>query len=548
MVSRRGAWALALAALAAVVVLGRAGGSALRPQRSPVVPLPTATAEPALESLSGPASATLANQGGTWEAPAIVATRPIRAATAAVPTATVPPPSATPSSTPSPWASPGATPAPGMGLPLTSFDDTARPPRPTRTPSPSPSPTDPLGQVDPQGQTVVFWHTSREMHGETLQAMAAEFNAGNAWGIQVQAVYIGSYGEIFRRLQEAIHGGQTPDLAVAYANQTALYARTGGIVPLEPYLASERFGLSAAEQADIFPAFLAADRLPEAGGQLMGFPTYRSADVLYYNLTWLQRLGYEGPPQTWTQFEEMCQRAADPANDATGYAFSASASTFAGWVWSRGGELLTTDGRAAFQGAPGVQALTMLQRLAASGGLQAAAEYLDDQRAFTAGRALFTFGSSAGLPYYQEEIQSAGSPFQWGVAPFPSSTGRPVVVAYGPSWTVFRSTPEKQLAAWLFTRWFTQPENTARWAMAANYFPVRQSALSLPAMQEYLAAHPQYRAAFETLPYGRVEPSLAAWNEARGLLNGAVAAALRGEKAEAALRTAAEAADALLAP
>jgi multiple sugar transport system substrate-binding protein len=112
---------------------------------------------------------------------------------------------------------------------------------------------------------------------------------------------------------------------------------------------------------------------------------------------------------------------------------------------------------------------------------------------------------------------------------------------------VFKTTPEKQLASWLFIRWFTQPENTARWAMVANYFPVRQSSIDLPEMTEYLAANPVYEKAFELLVYGKAEPAVAAWSQIRGVINNATVAVINGADPKTTLDAAVQEANQLLA-
>jgi len=407
---------------------------------------------------------------------------------------------------------------------------------------------DEISKVDPTGQEIVFWHVSTKKHYDILTALINEFNETNKWGITVKEEYAGYYGDIFKKIQAAIAAGEPPDLAVAYQNQTAVYAKAGAVVPLDDYVSSEKYGLSGVDLLDIFPSFLEADRLPEFDGKLMSFPPARSSELMYYNIDWLKKLGYDGPPETWDEFKEMCLKATDPAAGTAGYAINPSASTFAGWVWSRGGEIISEDGKTAlFNNEQAVEALTFLQELIDAGAAYQIAERYGDQTDFANQKVLFTFGSTAGLPYYKAAIEKSDAPFEWSVAPFPHSTPDPVVDVYGPSWTVFKTTPEKQLAAWLFIRWFTQPENTAKWAMVANYFPVRQSSIDLPEMKEYLEANPVYAKAFGFLKYGKVEPGVSGWSEVRGIISDAIVAVINGADPKATLDAAVEEANAVLA-
>ena len=134
------------------------------------------------------------------------------------------------------------------------------------------------------------------------------------------------------------------------------------------------------------------------------------------------------------------------------------------------------------------------------------------------------------------------------MAPFPHDTPEPVVDVYGPSVTIFKTTPERELAAWLFVRWFTEKDQTARWAMDSNYFPVRRSAAESEAMQAYFNKNPLYKKAFDFLPYGRTEPTIAGWQSVRDALGNAIVAVISGEQTpQEALDAAAAAAQEALA-
>ena len=118
---------------------------------------------------------------------------------------------------------------------------------------------------------------------------------------------------------------------------------------------------------------------------------------------------------------------------------------------------------------------------------------------------------------------------------------------YGPSICVFKTTPEKQLASWLFLRWFTAPEQTARWAIATGYFPVRKSAAESEVMKEHFAKNPLYEKAFSFLPYAKTEPTIAGWQTVRDALYNAMVAVIAGEKTpEEALAEAAAEAEAVI--
>lgn len=108
----------------------------------------------------------------------------------------------------------------------------------------------------------------------------------------------------------------------------------------------------------------------------------------------------------------------------------------------------------------------------------------------------------------------------------------PTLNMYGPSITVFQSTPEEQLASWLFVKWWSNTEHTADWATTTNYFPVRRSAAESEPMEIYFDEDPRYAHAFSFLQeYDiKTEPNNAAWNAVRNMIADAETAVINGTK------------------
>lgn len=90
------------------------------------------------------------------------------------------------------------------------------------------------------------------------------------------------------------------------------------------------------------------------------------------------------------------------------------------------------------------------------------------------------------------------------------------LVVYGSSYVVLKSTPEEQLASWLFVRWLLSPENQKQWVEVTGLFPLRNSALTL--LGGYKKSHPQWAAAVGLLPQAQIEPQLASWREVSVML------------------------------
>lgn len=402
----------------------------------------------------------------------------------------------------------------------------------------------PYEEVDPTGATVVFWHQHSGGREEALNALVARFNETNEWGITVEPSNQGGYNDIYQKMTLGLAGGGTdlPNLVVAYQNQAATYQLVDGLVDLNGLVNSPKWGLSAEEQADFFPAFFNSDVFPTFGGQRLGIAPNRSMEVMYYNRDWLAELkaagaiSFEGAPQTPEQFREAaCAAAANPFSGATGdtansigYELSIDASRFASWTFAFGGDIFDYEaGRYTYNSEAAIEAWTFIQGLYADGCARTVTESFGDQTNFGAGTTLFTVGSSSGLPFYDSAV-TEGANFDWSVAAIPHTTEEPRMNIYGASISIPRTTPEQELAAWLFAKFYTSAEIQAQWGLASNYFPVRASAAESQVIQDEFAANEAYKTAFDLLQYGVAEPPVPGYDPVRAETANAMVAIVDG--------------------
>ncbi len=386
---------------------------------------------------------------------------------------------------------------------------------------------DPYADVDPSGQTVVFWHQHSGTREEQLVEIIAEFNESNEYGITVEALNQGGYGDIYNRMTVNLSSGEAlPSLVVAYGNQSATYHLLDGLVDMSTLVESPTWGLSEEDQADFFQSFYNADIFPVFDDIRLGFPPNRSMEVLYFNADWLAELAeagaisFEGAPQTPEQFQEAaCAATANPFSGATGetaaigYQLSTDASRFASWTFGFGGDVFDYEaGQYKLNGEESVAMVEFIKGLFDEGCAGEIFERFGDQANFGNGNTLFTVGSSSGLPFYKSAVE-AGANFDWSVAPVPYVTENPVQNIYGASVSIAKTTPEQELATWLFVKYYTSPEVQADWAVASNYFPVRASVAD--GLSDYFADNEAYATAFELLEFGVTEPQVPGYDPVR---------------------------------
>jgi len=385
--------------------------------------------------------------------------------------------------------------------------------------------------LDTNDQDVVFWYQHTREREDELLKLIDEFNLTNPYGITVRGEYAGKYSDIYNKMIVGLQGGTLPNLVVAYQNQARAYYRAEGVVDLNPYINSARWGLKPEEWADVCHSFMIQDRID---GAQIAFPPNRSMEVLYYNIDWLWELGYDRPPQTWGEFAEMCRRArrqpfskSADSNRSLGFLLEIDASRLASMVFSRGGDFFDAARNTYTLDTPEMrESLGLMRELIQEGAVGLMGEEYGDQREFSVGQVLFVLRSSSGLPFFRSAVEEDGVGFRWDVT-HPPAAGTPVINVYGASISVCKTTPAAQLASWLFLKWFTEPAQQARWVRASNYFPVRKSAVR--ELDEYFAQTPQYRSAFELLEYGKSEPSVEGYQQVRRLIQDAMIDILNGE-------------------
>src|SRR5579871_1106258 len=102
-----------------------------------------------------------------------------------------------------------------------------------------------IENVDPTGQTIVYWHQYQDKSatGDTMAAIVDSFNKTNQYKISVTASFQGNYGQISQLVNAGITSGDLPNLVAGYADDAASYAQDNSVVDLKPYMTSAKWGL-----------------------------------------------------------------------------------------------------------------------------------------------------------------------------------------------------------------------------------------------------------------------------------------------------------------
>ena len=401
---------------------------------------------------------------------------------------------------------------------------TSLPPSPTPTPTVTPLPTSSLGlkAADLNGVTLEFWHPWSGATGSAVQQSLVEFNASNPYGITVDAVSHGDLNSLYGSIEQTQPDAGLPDLSVAANYQIQSWISAGKpVAGLDTYLSDPEWGVSEQELADFNQLFLQQD---VRQGSRIGLPAVRTSQVIYYNTSWAEELGFTSPPETPEEFKSQACAAAranqnidSPDDDGTGgWLVNTTPQGILSWLQAFDSSLLLpNDAGYQFNNPQSEAALLFLKDLFDEG---CAFELLESppEAAFANRRALFITASLADIDYQASEFVRSENDDRWTVTGFPSPGGEPAISVYGPSYFMFAGTPEENLAAWLVIEWLLSPEQEAGLIKARGTFPVKNATRDL--LEDYGAEHPQWLAAQDLLRSADAEPGLQSWGAVRWIL------------------------------
>ena len=370
-----------------------------------------------------------------------------------------------------------------------------------------------------KGITIQVWHPWFGVEANLFQSQVDEFNQTNQWGIKVQATSQLDYNELFQNVETSSSASNDPQLVIGLPEYAYLWNADGDVVDLTDYVNDPKYGLSDGDVKDIPSIFWDQD---EVGGKRLGIPAERSARFLLYNSSWARELGFNSAPVTADDFQKQACAAhatmlkdKDKSNDAMGgWLVDMQATTALSWLTAFGGGVLEGNGYH-FLTPNNVAAFTFVKQLYDDKCAWTASDPSSIYDAFANRKALFSTASLEELSDQARAFGAANNSDEWTVLAFPGNSQSGLFI-YGSSYIVLKSTPEQQLASWLFVRWMLSPENQTKWVETLGLFPLRASSMEL--LKDYGNSHPQWNAALALLPNAGIQPQLASWRKVQIML------------------------------
>jgi ABC-type glycerol-3-phosphate transport system substrate-binding protein len=368
------------------------------------------------------------------------------------------------------------------------------------------------------GLEIEIWHAWGSPQRELLEAQIADFNRRNLWNITVSSRPFADWTSLQDAVNQAAESDELPELVVALPEYALAWDDQEMVVDLTDYTSHPRWGLTTEEIADIPQVFWDQDQV---GEKRLGLPAERSTRLLFYNSRWGRELGFESSPDNELEFQaQACAANMQFRSDSIlsndgygGWIVDSDPQSALSWLHSFGGSA-GAAGSYNFVTEENAAALSYLKKLFDDG---CAWMYIGpDRYAPLANRnALFIAGDLSELADQENGFVMAENSDDWEVIPFPGED-RKTILAYGPSFTVMKNLPERQLAAWLFARWMLNPEIQTHWTKATGMLPLKKS--SMNQLKDYAVSHPQWAQAVGLLDLAELQPKMASWQTVKYVL------------------------------
>jgi len=347
-----------------------------------------------------------------------------------------------------------------------------------------------------QPVTLTLWHNYGAQMKNTMDNLVDEFNetVGTENGIIISVTSISSSAVLHEKLMMAANGDpgapSLPDITTGYPKTAVNLAAKGMLADLDQFV-------SPSELDAYIPQFIEEGRLSD--DKLYIFPTAKSTEVLFVNETLFARFAQDKGYQLndLSTVEGLLEAAEDyyywtdqqtPTIPDDGKTFFTvdSLHNFTLVGCEQLGSSYYKDGRPDMSTAEFKQVWNALYIPALQGYSAIFAGYGSDLA--KTGDIVCSLGSTAGILFFSPMVtyaDNSSEEVQYAILPYPIfEGGRKVAVQRGGGMFVTKSTKEKEQAASIFLKWFTQPEQNLRFITSTGYLPVTKAAFDKVIEQE----------------------------------------------------------------
>jgi sn-glycerol 3-phosphate transport system substrate-binding protein len=357
---------------------------------------------------------------------------------------------------------------------------------------------------------ITYWQGGfQRANEETLGRLVDKFNSSQN-DVHVTVVNQTTYADTLNKFRAGLSSGDLPDLVNIEDTGLQQMIDTKAILPAQACVDADKYDLSdnLKRVVDYY----------SVKGKLYPMPFNVSNPVLYFNKKAFEAAGLDpnNPPKTLDEVKTAAQKLKD-AGQASQAGFGLKLDPWYLEQWSAlGGKTYVNNGNGrksratatTFDNATGKEIFTFLNDMVKSGLARTnpadGPQGFDNLLGIGNGNFGMTIDTSAALGTIQQVLSSGQYPnVELGVAPMPGPKGKGgVLVGGAANYIVNKSSPEKQAAAWQFAKFLNDPESQAEWSVGTGYVPIRQSASTMPQVQQRWAEIPGFKVAYDQLVGG----------------------------------------------
>jgi sn-glycerol 3-phosphate transport system substrate-binding protein len=349
--------------------------------------------------------------------------------------------------------------------------------------------------------TINWWHAMGGGLGETVDALAADFNEQSS-NVTVETSYKGSYGETLNAVTSAIGAGEAPELAQIVDLGSRLAIDSGAFVPMEEALPSDRIDWSDFQDPVI--EYYSFD------DTVYSMPFNSSNPIFYYNKDMFKEAGLdpESPPSTLAGVREASETVVDQGVAEQGITF-ANVSWFPEQWFAQANTPLVNEqnGRATDPTEVNLDTETADRVFSWWADMHADGLYNHAgvgkwgaaQQAFLNGQTAMWISSTAGVASATEGAKEKGFELGTGYYPTVGDTRTGVVIGGASLWMTRGLSDAKTQGLTDFLLWLAEAPQQAFWHQNTGYFPISDSAVGFLEEDGWFDENPNFQTAFDQL-------------------------------------------------
>ncbi len=366
--------------------------------------------------------------------------------------------------------------------------------------------------------------------GPYFTQLAQEFHQANP-GIDVK-IDVVNWNSLLQTLQTDISGGTPPDLSIIGTRWLLDFVKDGVAEPMDSYMTPEF-------KQRFLPVFLQPGSI---GGKIYGLPIAASARAMFYNKAIMTKAGFPDGPATWDDVAAAARKI--KGSGAYGFGLQGKElETDVYWyyaLWSYGGELIDSQGKAAFDSPAGVKTLTLYKMLIDQGLTEPGAtgdNREDLQNLFKQGR----LGMMITAPFLIGQIAKEFPNLQYGIVPVPKGTTQSTYAVTN-SIVMFKNSRVKQSAS-KFLEFIFSKQPRVQFNKNEGFLPTTKEV----AVDPSFADDPRLKVFVDLMPHAHFAPVISGWEDvAHDVINALQSVYLGNAQPEAALKSAAAQANQVL--